>query len=183
MASHVLSSPRGSFWCPRPPIASPELQVSPDPVERQIFAFPVEGGSGALAPRAEQVGWPRMDPGPVWQPTAHVGAVPRLQLESVALTGKNPCCENSQPADIPARRQSGKSSRRKEGAMSPAGPHPPPQRPAARTPRTLLPGPLGCTLYDPRKTPNLLLIQAQCLSKNTNAGPGGRPSCNLLLDA
>ena len=49
---------------------------------------------------------------------AHGGAVPRLQLESVTLTGKNPCCEHSQPANIPALRQP-RESRREEGALCP----------------------------------------------------------------
>lgn len=62
----------------------------------------------------------------------HVGAVPRLQLEFVAETGRGPYQEPSQAADIPARRQPRENSRREEEAWSP-GHIPTPQRPADST--------------------------------------------------
>lgn len=59
----------------------------------------------------------------------HVGAVPRLQLEFVAETGRGPSQEPSQAAAIPARRQPRENSRREEEAWSP-GRIPTPRRPA-----------------------------------------------------
>lgn len=56
-----------------------------------------------------------------WAPTSAalytlVGAVPRLQLEFVAETGRGPYHEPSQPADIPSQRQPRENSRREEEA-------------------------------------------------------------------
>lgn len=115
--SHVLALLRQGLWSPRPPTASPGARLPP---RWAPLHLPERMGTESGPQEQSSWGCPTSAPAPPVSPVApaHGGDVPRLQLESVALTGKNPCCEHSQPANIPALRQP-RESRREEGALCP----------------------------------------------------------------
>ena len=159
--SHVLallskvSGPQGL-----PPL----FQEPGCPLAGSPLHLPERMGTESRPQEQRSWGCPTSAPAPPISPVApaHGGAVPRLQLESVTLTGKNPCCEHSQPANIPALRQP-RESRREEGALCPGRATLHPLRdlqPLRQAHSSQVPWAGHCVT---KVTPNLLLTRARCL--------------------